>query len=64
VADDGNGLLFADGTFFYPDPGIAVHGAIDLNPPAPDLTPPLAPAGACLFQGIADCSLAAGGRLP
>ena len=63
VADDGS-LLFADGTFYYPDPGIALHGTIDLNPPAPDLTPPLAPPGACFFQGIPDCSLASGRRLP
>jgi YD repeat-containing protein len=64
VADDGNGLLFADGRFVYPELRVELRGSIDLNPPTPELMPPLAPAASCLFVGIPDCSLASGGRIP
>lgn len=56
--DDGNGLIFTNSAFLYPELRIALPATIDLSPPAPTLFPPVTGAGACFIDGVATCTFA------
>jgi YD repeat-containing protein len=62
-ADDANGLLFTGAQFQFPELRLTLPATVDPAPPAPDLTPRFPGAGACFFQGVANCQAATGGRL-
>ena len=61
-ADDGNGLLFTGVRFQYPELRITLPAAADPAPPVPDLRPQLSGAGACFFEGVANCVAGSGRR--
>jgi YD repeat-containing protein len=60
--DEGNGLLFTGGQFQFSELRLTLAGRADLSPPVPDLLPPLNGAGACFFEGVANCLAATGRR--
>jgi YD repeat-containing protein len=60
--DDGNGLVFTNSLFQFPELRLTLPATADPSPPAPDLSPPLPGAGACFFQGVSNCLAATGGR--
>jgi YD repeat-containing protein len=61
--DDGDGLLYADGNYYSPDLRRSLAGTVALEPPNPAAIVPRFPgAGACFFDGVAECELAAGRR--
>ena len=55
-ADDGNGLLFPGSEYRFPELRITLPAAADPGPPAPDLRPAFSGAGACFFDGVANCA--------
>src|SRR5262249_15908516 len=55
--DDGNGLLFTGSEVQFPELHLTLPASIDLSPPAPDLRPQLKGAGACFFEGVANCAV-------
>jgi YD repeat-containing protein len=58
--DDGNGLIFTGSEFRFPELRLTLPSAADPSPPIPDLRPKLRGAGACFFEGIANCAFANG----
>ena len=60
--DDGDGLVFTGAQFVFPDLRLTLPAQVDLNPPAPGLTPQLKGLGACFVQNVAACSFSAGGN--
>jgi hypothetical protein len=60
--DDGNGLVFTNGLYQFPELRLTLPATPDPSPPAADLSPQFSSAGACFFQGVANCLFAAGGR--
>ena len=60
--DDGNGLLFTGSQFQFPELRLTLPAAADPSPPIPDLLPQLPGAGACFFEGVANCLAATGRR--
>ena len=55
--DDGNGLLFTGSEFQFPELRLTLPATADPSPPVPDLRPRLKGAGACFFEGVANCAL-------
>jgi YD repeat-containing protein len=60
--DDGNGLVFTNRLYQFPELRLTLPATADPSPPAPALSPPFAGAGACFFQGVSNCLFAAGRR--
>ena len=60
--DESNGLLFTGGQFQFPELRLTLPGKADLSPPVPDLLPQFNGAGACFFEGVANCLAATGRR--
>lgn len=58
--DDGNGLLYGNGAFHFPELRLTLPAAADPSPPVPGLLPKLTGAGACFLEGVAACSFATG----
>jgi YD repeat-containing protein len=54
--DDGNGLIFTGSEFQFPELRLVLPATADPSPPAPDLRPQLKGAGACFFEGVANCA--------
>ncbi|MCL5743328.1 MAG: DUF6531 domain-containing protein [Acidobacteria bacterium] len=61
--DDGNGLLYRDGAFYFPDLRAVLRGSVELSPPYPRLLPNFPPAAACFTEGVAACQFAGGRRV-
>jgi len=59
--DDGNGLVFTQSVYQFPELRITLPASADPSPPVPSLLPPFPGAGACLLEGVATC-LAGTGR--
>uniref|UniRef100_Q01T13 YD repeat protein n=1 Tax=Solibacter usitatus (strain Ellin6076) TaxID=234267 RepID=Q01T13_SOLUE len=55
-ADDGNGLLFTGSEYQLPELRLTLPAAADPTPPIPDLRPAFGGAGACFFEGVANCA--------
>lgn len=60
--DDGDGLLFTGSRYLFPDLRLTLPGLVELWPPAPQLAPDLAGAGACFTGSAANCAFATGRR--
>jgi YD repeat-containing protein len=60
--DDGNGLVFTNSLFQFPELRLTLPATADPSPPSLDLSPPFPGAGTCFFQGVANCLFATGGR--
>jgi hypothetical protein len=60
--DDGNGLVFTNSLYQFPELRLTLPATADPSPPASILSPPLPGAGACFFQGVSNCLAATGGR--
>ena len=60
--DEGNGLLFTGSQFQFPELRLTLPATADPSPPVPDLRPQLSGAGACFFEGVANCPAATGRR--
>jgi YD repeat-containing protein len=60
--DDGNGLVFTNRLYQFPELRLTLPAAADPSPPAAGLSPPFTGAGACFFQGVSSCLAATGGR--
>jgi YD repeat-containing protein len=60
--DDGNGLVFTNRLYQFPELRLTLPAMADPSPPGAGLSPPFAGAGACFFRGVANCLAATGGR--
>ena len=60
--DDGNGLLYSGANYYAPNLRSSLPGTVNLDPPNPALAPRFSGAGACFFDGVAECALATGRR--
>jgi hypothetical protein len=60
--DDGNGLVFTNSLYQFPELRLTLPAAADPSPPAAGLSPQFTGAGACFFQGVSSCLAATGGR--
>ncbi|MGA2773819.1 MAG: DUF6531 domain-containing protein [Bryobacteraceae bacterium] len=60
--DDGNGLVFTNSLYQFPELRLTLPAAADPSPPSSDLSPQFPGAGACFFQGVSSCLFATGGR--
>jgi YD repeat-containing protein len=60
--DDGNGLVFTNRVYQFPELRLTLPAAASPSPPAPGLSPRFPGAGACFFQGVPSCLFATGGR--
>ena len=60
--DDGNGLVFTNRLYQFPELRLSLPATADLSPPGADLSPQFTGAGACFFQGVSSCLAAIGGR--
>ena len=54
--DDGNGLLYGDGTYWHREYGLALGGSIRMAPPRPAVLPRLRGAASCFLEGVAECA--------
>jgi YD repeat-containing protein len=62
--DDGNGLIYTGAGFWYPELRLTLPATLDLSPTAPKSLPVLTGGGACLMQGLTECSLGTARRMP
>jgi YD repeat-containing protein len=62
AVDDGNGLIYSNGVFQFPELRLILPASADPSPPLPRILPKMAGAGACFFEGIPECAPAAGRR--
>jgi YD repeat-containing protein len=60
--DDGNGLVFTNRLYQFPELRLTLPATADPSPPAANLSPQFPGAGACFFQGVSSCLVATGGR--
>jgi YD repeat-containing protein len=60
--DDGNGLVFTNSLYQFPELRLTLPATADPSPPAAGLSPQFTGAGACFFQGVLSCLVATGGR--
>jgi YD repeat-containing protein len=60
--DDGNGLVFTNSLYQFPELRLTLPATADPSPPSSDLSPPFPGAGTCFFQGVSNCLFATGGR--
>jgi hypothetical protein len=60
--DDGNGLVFTNSLYQFPELRLTLPATADPSPPAAGLAMPFQGAGACFFQGVSNCLFATGGR--
>jgi len=60
--DDGNGLVFTNRLYQFPELRLTLPATADPSPPATGLSPQFPGAGACFFKGISNCLFATGGR--
>jgi YD repeat-containing protein len=60
--DDGNGLVFNNRAYLFPELRLTLPAAADPAPPAPTLLPQFPGAGACFVEGVASCLFATGRR--
>jgi YD repeat-containing protein len=60
--DDGNGLVFTNRLFQFPELRLTLPATADPSPPAAGLSPQFTGAGACFLQGVSSCLVATGGR--
>jgi hypothetical protein len=60
--DDGNGLVFTNTLYQFPELRLTLPATADPSPPAAGLAPPFPGPGACFFQGVASCLATTGGR--
>jgi YD repeat-containing protein len=60
--DDGNGLVFTNRLYQFPELRLTLPATADPSPPAAGLSPQFTGAGGCFFQGVSGCLAATGGR--
>ncbi|HEY2016824.1 MAG TPA: hypothetical protein VGH38_25140, partial [Bryobacteraceae bacterium] len=60
--DDGNGLIFTNTAYQFPELRLTLPATADPSPPSPALLPPLSGAGACFLDGVSTCLFATGRR--
>ncbi len=60
--DDGNGLVFTNSLYQFPELRLTLPATADPSPPATGLSPQFPGAGACFLQGVSNCLVATGGR--
>ncbi len=60
--DDGNGLLFTGSQFQFPELRLTLPATAGVSPAVPGIQPQLSGAGACFFEGVANCLAATGRR--
>ena len=55
-------VLFSGSQFQLPELRLTLPGAVDVSPPVPSLLPQVSGAGACFFEGVANCLAGTGRR--
>jgi YD repeat-containing protein len=60
--DDGNGLVFTNHLYQFPELCLTLPATADPSPPPAKLSPQFRGAGACFLQGVSSCLFATGRR--